>query len=60
MYDKNLGSKGRRDTEEVELTVAHNELEAALTTGRPIGTTGGKIRRERRHVPGPLSYYCLI
>ena len=39
MYNKNYGSNGRRETWEVELTVADDELKAALTTGGPIGIT---------------------
>jgi hypothetical protein len=41
MYNKNSGLNGQRETREVELTVADDELKAALTTGGPIGTTGG-------------------
>jgi len=41
MYYKRFGSNGRQDAREVELAVANDELEAALTTGGPIGTTGG-------------------
>ena len=38
---KKSGLNGWWETPEVELTVADDELKAALTTGGPIGTTGG-------------------
>ena len=44
MYIYKNGSKRRRDGWEVELAVPDVELEAALTTGGLIGTTGRKIR----------------
>jgi hypothetical protein len=61
MYVKNFGLNGRRDALEVKLAVPDDELEAALTTGGPIGTTDGKFRESAASVPGPRStYHCLI
>jgi hypothetical protein len=53
MYDKKFGLNGQRDALEVELAVADDELEAALTTGGPIGTGTEKIRGSAASVPGP-------
>ena len=51
MYNKNSGLNGQRETREVELTVADDELKAALTTGGLIGTTGGILTRRCPYLP---------
>ena len=40
---KNLAVMEVQDAQQVKLAVTDDELEAALTTGGPIGTTGRKI-----------------